>query len=451
MRSILASVLATTLLVLGSPHAAQAQVSLDPSFGDQGRQTVSFDLDTAATDRARRVFPTVNGGFLLVGQASNGGGLNSLALTRVFPVGLDPSFGNEGRRTYGMGQSQVADVAQDHQGRPLIAWHALDGTNGIDVFVVRLNADGSRDASFGTDNGITSFGLDAVDELLSLAVGPNDEVYALLRSRPSNSGIWTTRVVALDANGHNMKSVLIDVMPEHGSGAIAWSLGRGALLVGYTSNGGGYCGLVLGQVRPRLVNGVLTLTAASLSAMALNGLNGSCEGARVTAVAAIPGNEGALVVGHREDPASPGSGQQHGLILRWVNNDNSNFGMVPPLPPADELRISAVAVDQRGRILTAGTAYNSAASTQRFSLRRYFNNLGDDTSFNAGSSEITTSFVTANGLDSPLASAADLRVVGTRILVAGFMRFGGPSDDDFAVAAFTTPDATPVFRDGFEN
>jgi hypothetical protein len=451
MRPILAALYATALLILGSPPAAQAQVSLDPSFVNDGRETVSFDLDTAATDRAMRVFPTVNGGFLLVGQASNGSGLYSLALTRVFPVGLDPSFGNEGRRTYGLGLSQVADVAQDHQGRPLVAWHAANGTNDIDVFVVRLNADGSRDISFGADKGIASFGLDAVDELLSLAVGPNDEVYALLRSRPSNGGVWATRVVALDANGLNLKSVLIDIMPEQGSGAIAWSQGRSALLVGYTSDLGSSCGLVLAQVRPRLVNGALTLTATSLSATSLNGLNGSCAGARVTSVAAIPGNEGALVAGHREDPASPGSGRQHGLMLRWVNNDNSNFGTIPPLPPADELRISAVAIDTRGRILTAGTAYNSAASTQRFSLRRYLNNLGNDTSFNAGSPEITTSFATANGLDSALASAADLRVVGTRILVAGSTRFANPIDDDFAVAAFTTPDAAPVFSDGFEN
>jgi hypothetical protein len=41
--------------------------------------------------------------------------------------------------------------------------------------------------------------------------------------------------------------------------------------------------------------------------------------------------------------------------------------------------------------------------------------------------------------------------VGTRILVAGSTRFANPIDDDFAVAAFTTPDAAPVFSDGFEN
>ncbi|MBE5314304.1 MAG: hypothetical protein H4O13_02760 [Xanthomonadales bacterium] len=451
MRRLLTPFLATALLMLGSLSLAVAQVSLDPSFVSQGRETVSFDLDTAATDRALRVFPTVGGGFLLVGQASNGSGQYSLALTRLFPVGLDPSFGIDGRRTYGLGLSQVADIDQDSQGRLLVAWQAFNGGNGIDVFVVRLNADGSRDASFGTGKGVTSFGLDAIDELLSLATGPNDEVYALVRSRPNTGSAWTTRIAALNADGLGLRSTFIDFMPEQGSGAIAWSSGRGALLVAQTSDGGGFCGLSLSQVRSRLVNGVPTLIVTALTGLTLTGLSSSCAEARITAVAAIPDSEGALVAGHREDPASPGSGRQHGLLLRWAGVEDSNFGTVAPLPPADDLRFSAVAVDTRGRILTAGTARNSAASTQRFSLRRHLVNLGGDTGFNAGSPEITTSFVASNGLDSPLASAADLRVVGTRLLVAGSVRFAGPSDDDFAVAAFTTPDAAPIFRDGFEN
>lgn len=108
-------------------------------------------------------------------------------------------------------------------------------------------------------------------------------------------------------------------------------------------------------------------------------------------------------------------------------------------------------MDTRGRILSAGTSRDGVAQTRRFSLRRYLTGLSDDTSFNAGSPEITTSFTASNQLDSPIANAADLKVIGTRILVAGSSRFQGNTDDDFALAAFTTPDAAEVFIDGFEN
>lgn len=445
-----AAVCAAMLSMLGSSPAG-AQVSLDPGFVDQGRARVSFDLNAAATDRALRVFPTAGGGFLVAGQASSGGSLYSLALARLFPTGLDPNFGIAGRLTHGLGQSPVIDIAQDAEGRLLVAVLGPDGSSGIDAYVLRLRADGSFDDSFGNNNGVASFGFDVIDEWMGIASGPESEVYALLRSRAQVGDPWTTRVVALDASGQNLRSVLVDTQPDQGSGAIAWSPGRNALLVGYTSDGGGSCALGLLQVRPRLVGGVPSLTVTGLTGFFLNGLSGSCAGARVNAVAAMGNSQGVLVAGHREDPANPDSGLQHGLLLRWVNADDSNFGTVAPLPPADELLISAVAIDTRGRILTAGTAHNSAAATRRFSLRRYLGTLADDTSFNAGSPEITTSFLSGNGLDSTQADAADLRVVGTRILVAGSMRFANPSDDDFAVAAFTTPDAAPVFRDGFEN
>jgi hypothetical protein len=69
-----------TFLLASAPLGAQ--VILDPGFDADGRRTVSFDLDAAATDSARRIFPTIGGGYLLVGQASSGSGI-ALALTRL--------------------------------------------------------------------------------------------------------------------------------------------------------------------------------------------------------------------------------------------------------------------------------------------------------------------------------------------------------------------------------
>ena len=456
MRAFQFALVATAVLALAVGPDARAQVSLDASFVGDGRETISFDLNAAATDRALRVFPTVGGRYLLAGQASTQSNQFALALTRLFPggntgggaQGVDPSFGVDGKLTIALGLSPVIDIAQDSQGRLIVGFHGPAG-GGVDVFLTRLLADGSIDGSFGV-GGFASLGIELIDDLLGLASGPQDEVLALVRSRAAAGIPWNARVAALDANGLNPKSTLIDVTPERGTGAIAWSPGRDALLVGYVSGGTPSCVVALSDVRLAGAGATLTLSSNSLIGVSLVGLGGTCASVAVTSVAAIPGSEGALVGGHREDPANPGSLNQHGLMFRWEGPDDANISTVAPIAPATDLFIEAVAVDTRGRILSAGTSRDGVAQTRRFSLRRYLQNLGDDTGFNAGSPEITTSFIASNQQDSPTASAADLRVIGTRILVAGASRFQGATDDDFALAAFTTPDAAMVFEDGFE-
>jgi hypothetical protein len=62
MRAFQSALVATAVLALAVGPDARAQVSLDASFVGDGRETVSFDLNAAATDRALRVFPTAEHG-----------------------------------------------------------------------------------------------------------------------------------------------------------------------------------------------------------------------------------------------------------------------------------------------------------------------------------------------------------------------------------------------------
>ncbi|MBE5316159.1 MAG: hypothetical protein H4O13_12255 [Xanthomonadales bacterium] len=438
---------ACALLMLAALPAA-AQVSLDASFDGDGRRTVSFDLDSAAVDRARRIFPTA-GGYLVVGQASNSPGL-ALALTRLNLSGqLDLSFGTNGKRSYAVDAPAIIDAVQDSQGRVIFAGNAAV-SGGSDVLVGRVLPNGEVDASFGV-LGVARIHLNTEDDVLALAVGPQDQVLALVRARPGPSFGWTTYATAMDANAQNPGSVLLGASPLLEAGAAAWSNGRNALLVGLPVSGPQNCILGVYSVSLGQGPGGLTLDADPLGSTTLTGTTSGCTQVTVTAIAATPGSGGALLTAHRVNPNGPtGNERQVGLLMRLAGSGSVDFLRTEFAPfPADDLRLQAVGVDAAGRLLVAGDITNSAGPSSRFGLFRYLANGSPDTAFNGGSAFISTSFNASNGLDSPQATVRDLRVLGPRILLAGRSRWTGNTDDDFAIAAFTTPDA-PLFRDGFE-
>lgn len=445
--------LLAALGALAISAGAAAQVALDSSFAGTGKRTVSFDLDSSASDGARRIFPTAGGGYLVVGQASDSG--VALALTRLTASGaVDLSFGTSGKRSHLLGVDAVVDVAQDSQGRVVFV-----GTQGVsggsDVFVGRLLPSGEVDAGFGF-LGLARINVQAQDEVLALAIGPQDQVLALLRTRENSALGWAGYVASLDASGQNPVSAVVSGMPEGGSGAVAWSSGRNALLVGLSSSGSQTCNLGLYQVSLSGSGAGQQLASSFVGGIALSNTSNGCTQARINAVSAVPGSGAALMAGQREDPSAPGSGRQRGMLLRFTAGGgfdpgfNGNSVRVEPAAfPATDLVFRAVTVDPQGRILAAGDSRNSAGPTSAFALWRYLTNGTPDTSFNSGSAQIFTSFPAANGLDSALAAASDLRLLGPRILIAGRSRWTGVSDDDFAVAAFTTPDAS-LFNNGFE-
>jgi uncharacterized delta-60 repeat protein len=267
---------------------------------------------------------------------------------------------------------------------------------------------------------------------------------------------WAGYVAALDAAGQNPVSTVVSGIPEAGSGALAWSSGRNALLVGLSSSGSQTCNVGLYQVSLSGSGAAQQLASGFLGGVTLFNTTNGCTQARINAVSALPGSGGALMAGQREDPTAPGSGRQRGMLLRFAASggidpsfNGDGLRVEPAAFPATDLVFRAVAVDPQGRTLVAGNSRNSAGPTSAFALWRYLPNGTPDTSFNSGSAQIITTFPAANGLDSPLAAANDLRLIGPRILVAGRSRWTGVSDDDFAIAAFTTPDAT-LFSNGFE-
>lgn len=127
--------------------------SLDSSFGTGGKVTTAIAADRGA-DQARAVAVQPDGKIVVAGYTSGATTFTDFAIVRYNADGtLDESFGTGGKAVHDF-FSEVdsihAIVLQD-DGRIIVAGHSYTGpTDGIDFALARYTADGVLDASFGT-------------------------------------------------------------------------------------------------------------------------------------------------------------------------------------------------------------------------------------------------------------------------------------------------------------
>ena len=193
--------------------------SLDTSFGNGGKVLTPI----SGTGLANAVVIQADGKIIAAGSTSPPGVVSSFALARYKPDGsLDSSFGVGGTVVGSFNQSfaefaQITDLALQPDGKILAAGRRAQGVFPSD-FVVRFNADGSRDMGFGLD-GLASAALGFVDNV-SIARQADGKIvaaaggFALARYNPNGSlddtfgtggrvtiGGGIARAVAIQANG----------------------------------------------------------------------------------------------------------------------------------------------------------------------------------------------------------------------------------------------------------
>jgi len=132
---------------------------LDTSFGSSG--TVSTDFN-GGSDKANSMVVQADGKIILAGQAYSGTTFQDFAVARYNSDGtLDTTFNGTGKQTIDIGTNsseQAFGVAVGSDGKIVVT--GFTGANGTtDNAVVRLNANGSLDTSFGgTGKIITAIG-----------------------------------------------------------------------------------------------------------------------------------------------------------------------------------------------------------------------------------------------------------------------------------------------------
>jgi serralysin len=128
--------------------------TLDSSFGVDG--TVTVDV-AGGDDRARAVTQQADGKLLIAGSSDNGdhevgdGNLNFSVVRLNADGSLDTSFGDGGKATFdfagGRDGAQTINVLDD--GKILLTGAAYNTHGDADFAALRLNADGTLDTSFG--------------------------------------------------------------------------------------------------------------------------------------------------------------------------------------------------------------------------------------------------------------------------------------------------------------
>ena len=147
--------IAFSLAVTFSISAFAADGDLDTTFGTGGIATYDFDGAPSNTDndQARDVAVQADGKIVMVGYAYVTSSNNALAIMRFNADGtVDTSFGNNGRiiNDYAVGTEQFGGVVIQPDGK-IVAVGTVESRK--TRIVVRYNADGTTDTAFGT-NGI---------------------------------------------------------------------------------------------------------------------------------------------------------------------------------------------------------------------------------------------------------------------------------------------------------
>jgi uncharacterized delta-60 repeat protein len=155
------------------------------------------------------------------------------------PGDLDPRFDGDGIATAFAAGGLATSVAVDHAGRIVAAGYTLDGA--VDVGVARFLPNGSLDRRFGT-GGKVRLDLGGSDLAFGLAVAPNDGLAVV--GRTTTGGADRMFVIRLDANGTRVTTFGTNGVrlvtfggTRQAATAVAFTPDGRVVVGGYSSNG----------------------------------------------------------------------------------------------------------------------------------------------------------------------------------------------------------------------
>jgi uncharacterized delta-60 repeat protein len=181
------SAVATGIVVSGG--------SLDTSFGTGGKVATDF----VSNDEGRSVAIQNDGRLLVAGSALNGN--NDFALVCYNANGtLDTGFGSGGKVTTAIGSSEDLGygVAVQSDGKIVVAGESFNGSN-WDFALVRYTSSGVLDTSFGNGGKVTTDISGNAEGGYSLVVQSDGKI--VVAGASFNGGNWDFALVRYNANG----------------------------------------------------------------------------------------------------------------------------------------------------------------------------------------------------------------------------------------------------------
>ncbi len=406
---------ATGTLVIG--HASTTAGDLDASFGTGGKLTTPVG---PGNDEGYAVAVQSDGKILVAGLSSNGSN-NDFALVRYNANGsLDTSFGTAGILTtaVGPGNDFGYALALQSDGKILVAGYGHNGSNN-DFALVRYNANGSLDTSFDADGKVLTAVGSGDDRGQALALQSDGKILVAGRSSNDFALVRYNANGSLDAGFGTAGVVTTAVGSGNDFGyALALQSDGKILVAGQSHNGSNYdVALVRYNTNGSLDAGFGT------AGKVVTALGASTDGANALALQ----SDGKILVAGLSDN---GSNIDVALVRYNANGSlDTSFGSAGKLTTAvgsGDDRGYALALQPDGKILVAGYGYNG--SNVDFALVRYHPDGSLDASF-SGDGMVLTAVGSGNDYGYALALQPD-----GNILVAGSSWNG--SNYDFALVRY---------------
>lgn len=211
---------------------------LDPSFGEQGKTFIPLEGEVVDA----QVQP--DGKILLAGYEFNGKNDDFVVLRLTATGEADPEFNAIGKKRIHLeGAEQAEALTLQSDGRILIAGHTYDESwSDRNIAVVRLNADGSADATFGY-RGRKTVDIAKYDHASDILVAETGEIvvagYARIGTFKEFIAVRFVANGALDPSFGEGGIVSKHIGKEHDHcTSVAFGADRGILLAGHTKSGG---------------------------------------------------------------------------------------------------------------------------------------------------------------------------------------------------------------------
>lgn len=373
--------LLASLCLLQPAHFAQAaNGDLDTTFGSPNGwvQTLGFSSDDGYDEYAEAVTVQPDGKIVVAGRYWIGTDWDSFVLRLNANGTLDTSFGTGGKVTFSVSAGENCydypqAVAVQPDGKIVVAGSAfMDATRHYDVFAARINPNGTFDTSFGS-TGLIVFATTNLDAAEAIALQPDGKILLAGSYQPSE---WYVLVMRLNTNGSLDTTFDSD----------------GKLIFGF------------GGVPP-------------------------CSTCRSLGYALALQTDGKIIVGGRD-----GDGSNGDFFLARMDSDGSNISKVKT-PVSLEDTIMSLAIQADGKIIAAGysvTSYDPRLSDMV--VLRYNTDLSLDTTFDSDGKQ------TIHSGDQSGATTVLVQSDG-KLLVSGYADAAAGASGDIALVRLTSSGA----------
>ena len=406
--------------VLLSPPASANAGDLDPTFGTNGH--VLTDLGSASYDAGRGIAIQLDGKLVVAGSSDAAGNFD-FAVVRFNTNGsLDTSFGSGGKvlTDFGSASDDTASaVAIQQDGKVVVAGYSDASDASGDFAIARYNADGSLDAGFGSGGKVlTDFGSATIDFASEVEVQSNGKIVAAGASRAA--GDYDFAVIRLNADGSldagfgSGGKVLTDLGSAVDQASALAIQQDGKIVVGGHGDAGGSRDFAVirlnadGSLDAGFGSGGKVLTDLGTATLDyVNSIEVQPNGKIVAAGAgdAIGDGDFALVRYDADGSLDAGFG--------------SGGKVLSDLGSASHDEAQALAIRQDGKIVSVG--YSDAVSSSDFALVRYNVDGSLDAGFGSGGkmlssfgpSIVSEAFAVAIQSDGKIVAAGDAFVNGS--------------------------------------